>query len=51
MTEHNQEVATGCITAKGEIGRIGVEPEFRGPEVYQALYCLILLNNMVYKMY
>lgn len=37
VNEHNQEVATGRITPKGEIGRIAVEPEFRCPEVYQAL--------------
>jgi predicted GNAT family N-acyltransferase len=42
VNEHNQEVATGRITPKGEIGRIAVEPEFRGPEVYQALFNALL---------
>lgn len=42
VNEHNQEVATGRITPKGEIGRIAVEPEFRGPEVYQALFDALL---------
>lgn len=40
--EHNQAVATGRITPTGEIGRIAVEPEFRGPEVYQALFNALL---------
>jgi predicted GNAT family N-acyltransferase len=38
VDENNQEVATGRITPKGEIGRIAVEPQFRGPEVYQLLF-------------
>ncbi|MFT6992619.1 MAG: putative GNAT family N-acyltransferase [Paraglaciecola sp.] len=42
VNEHNQEVATGRITPTGEIGRIAVEPEFRGPEVYQALFNALL---------
>jgi predicted GNAT family N-acyltransferase len=42
VNEHNQEVATGRITPEGEIGRIAVEPEFRGPEVYQALLDALL---------
>ena len=42
VNEHNQEVATGRITPSGEIGRIAVEPEFRGPEVYQALFNALL---------
>jgi predicted GNAT family N-acyltransferase len=42
VDEHNQEVATGRITPKGEIGRIAVEPIFRGPEVYQALFNALL---------
>jgi predicted GNAT family N-acyltransferase len=42
VNEHNQEIATGRITRKEEIGRIGVEPEFRGPEVYQALFNALL---------
>jgi len=42
VNEHNQEVATGRITPNGEIGRIAVEPEFRGPEVYQALFNALL---------
>jgi predicted GNAT family N-acyltransferase len=42
VNEHNQEVATGRITPKGEIGRIAVEPEFRCPEVYQSLFKALL---------
>lgn len=42
VDEHNQAVATGRITPKGEIGRIAVEPEFIGPEVYQALFNALL---------
>lgn len=38
VDENNQEVATGRITPTGEIGRIAVEPRFRGPELYQALF-------------
>ncbi|MDP5031746.1 MAG: GNAT family N-acetyltransferase [Paraglaciecola sp.] len=38
VDENNQEVATGRITPTGEIGRIAVEPQFRGPEVYQLLF-------------
>jgi predicted GNAT family N-acyltransferase len=53
VNEHNQEVATGRITPKGEIGRIAVEPEFRCPEVYQALFDALLkiAENMVCKTY
>jgi predicted GNAT family N-acyltransferase len=42
LDENNQEVATGRITPLGEIGRIAVEPEFRGPEVYQTLFKALL---------
>jgi predicted GNAT family N-acyltransferase len=42
VNEHNQEVATGRITPTGEIGRPAVEPKFRGPEVYQALFNALL---------
>ena len=42
VNEHNQEVATGRITPSGEICRIAVEPQFRGPELYQALFNALL---------
>lgn len=42
VNEHNQDVATGRITPQGEIGRIAVEPRYRGPEVYQALFNALL---------
>ena len=42
VNEHNQAVATGRITPNGEIGRIAVEPEFRGPDVYQTLFAALL---------
>jgi predicted GNAT family N-acyltransferase len=42
VDEHNQNIATGRITPKGEIGRIAVEPKFRGPEVYQVLFNALL---------
>tara|TARA_R110002167_G_scaffold88523_17_gene238812 strand:+ start:471 stop:929 length:459 start_codon:yes stop_codon:yes gene_type:complete len=38
VDENNQDVATGRITEQGEIGRIAVEPQHRGPEVYQLLF-------------
>ena len=42
VDENDQEVATGRITPKGEIGRIAVEPQFRRPEVYQALFSALI---------
>lgn len=42
VDEHNQAVATGRITPQGEIGRIAVEPQHRGPEVYQELFNALL---------
>ncbi|MFQ3191313.1 MAG: putative GNAT family N-acyltransferase [Paraglaciecola sp.] len=53
VNEHNLEVATGRITLEGKIGRIAVEPEFRCPEVYQALFDALLkiAENMVCKTY
>jgi predicted GNAT family N-acyltransferase len=42
VNDHNQDIATGRITPEGEIGRIAVEPEFRCPEVYQALFNALL---------
>jgi predicted GNAT family N-acyltransferase len=42
VNDHNQDIATGRITPEGEIGRIAVEPDFRGPEVYQALFNALL---------
>lgn len=38
VNEHDQDIATGRITPKGEIGRIAVEPQYRSPEVYQILF-------------
>ena len=38
VDENDQVVATARMTPKGEIGRIAVEPLYRGPEVYQALF-------------
>ena len=38
LDENHQEIATGRLTPTGEIGRIAVEPSFRGPEVYQSLF-------------
>ncbi|MFT5312370.1 MAG: putative GNAT family N-acyltransferase [Paraglaciecola sp.] len=42
IDENKQEIATGRITPQGEIGRIAVEPKFRGPEVYQILFNALL---------
>jgi predicted GNAT family N-acyltransferase len=42
VDDHNQYIATGRITPEGEIGRIAVEPEFRGPKVYQVLFDALL---------
>ncbi|WP_158969790.1 GNAT family N-acetyltransferase [Paraglaciecola sp. L3A3] len=42
LNDTNQEIATGRITPKGEIGRIAVEPQYRGPEVYQILFNALL---------
>jgi predicted GNAT family N-acyltransferase len=42
LDEKDQEIATGRITPQGEIGRIAVEPQFRGPEVYQTLFNALL---------
>ena len=42
LDKNNQEVATGRITPQGEIGRIAVEPDYRGPEVYQTLINALL---------
>lgn len=35
-------IATGRITAKGELGRIAVIPSYRTSEVYQALFTALL---------
>lgn len=40
--ESNLEIATGRITPNGEIGRIAVVPQYRGPEVYQTLFQALL---------
>jgi predicted GNAT family N-acyltransferase len=40
--ERDHEIATGRITPKGEIGRIAVEPEYRGAEVYRLLFDALL---------
>lgn len=37
LNEQDQEIATGRVTPLGEIGRIAVVPQYRGPEVYRAL--------------
>jgi predicted GNAT family N-acyltransferase len=42
LDENNREIATGRITPQGEIGRIAVVPEFRGPEVYLELFSALL---------
>ena len=42
VDEHNHAVATGRITPQGEIGRIAVEPQHRGPEVYKELFKALL---------
>lgn len=42
VDENNNEVATGRITPKGEIGRIAVVPRYRGQEVYQTLFQALL---------
>ena len=42
LDENKEEIATGRITPQGEIGRIAVEPQFRGPEVYQTLFNALL---------
>jgi predicted GNAT family N-acyltransferase len=38
VDENNQDVATARISEHGEIGRIAIEPQHRGPEVYQLLF-------------
>lgn len=40
--DSNSGIATGRITPNGEIGRIAVVPEYRGPEVYQTLFQALL---------
>lgn len=42
LNEDDQEVATGRLTPQGEIGRIAVIPEFRGPEIYETLFHALL---------
>ena len=42
LDESNQEVATGRVTQQGELGRIAVVPQYRGPEVYQTLFSALL---------
>ncbi len=42
VDELDQEIATGRITATGEIGRIAVIPRFRGPEVYHELFSALI---------
>lgn len=42
VDENDSAVATGRMTPNGEIGRIAVEPQYRGPEVYQTLFNALL---------
>lgn len=42
LDEDDLEVATGRLTPQGEIGRIAVIPEFRGPEIYETLFHALL---------
>jgi predicted GNAT family N-acyltransferase len=42
LDKNDLEVATGRLTPQGEIGRIAVIPEFRGPEIYQTLFHALL---------
>lgn len=38
LDDEQHEIATGRLTSRGEIGRIAVVPQHRGPEVYQTLF-------------
>ncbi|GAC14653.1 GNAT family N-acetyltransferase [Aliiglaciecola lipolytica] len=44
LDDNKQEIATGRLTSKGEIGRIAVVPKYRGPDVYHTLFKALIDN-------
>ncbi|MEP4892073.1 MAG: GNAT family N-acetyltransferase [Aliiglaciecola sp.] len=44
LDKEKQEIATGRLTTRGEIGRVAVVPKFRGPEVYRTLFAALVDN-------